>query len=103
MSKKSSANYETPSTEMPEQTTQEIIDRLRAAYPSRGSMFTTPDWYMTTGQFMDLVTDVVMSLPWMAQWDKRPGHPEDIATSVTMAVDTVSATVVAMQRAGILK
>lgn len=108
MSKRSSENSKTTSTETLDRdaglTTDEILARLREAYPSRESFvqLETPVWYMTTGQFMDLVTDVVLSLPWTSR-DERPGHPEDIAVNVSMAVDTVSATISAMSRAGILK
>lgn len=58
---------------------------------------------MTTWEFMAVLTEVVQNLPWMKVWNERPGHPEDISVSVSMAVDTVSETIKAMQLHGHLR
>ena len=104
MSKKLLPNWETPSTEtLPpprEMTTDEIIAELREKFPMRQE---PPEWYMTGSQFMVLASDVVLSLPWMSHWEDTPGHPEDIAVSVSMAIETMTATITALSGRGILK
>jgi len=104
MKKTSLPNWETPSTEtLPppkKRTTEEVLDEWREKFPMRQG---SPEWYMTTSDFIGLLDNVCESLPWMAGWDKHPGHPEDIATSVSMAVDTISATISALASRGVLK
>jgi hypothetical protein len=102
MSKKSSKNSKTTSTETlgHEATTEELIEELRRAYPP---LTKAPEWYVTTTEFIALLDSVCEMLPWMDDWNRRRGHPEDIATSVSMTVDTMSATISAMAARGMLK
>jgi len=102
MKKKSLQNSEIKSSETPKEwNAEEYMAEWREKLPQTRPE--APDWFMTTSDFVGLLDEVCESLPWMQAYNDRPCHPEDVAISITMIVDTMSATINSLASRGVLK
>lgn len=68
---------------------------------STGTLPPRPDWYMTYSEFVEVLADVLRDLPYVDQKTKM--HPADISITVSMAADSVGATISALHHRGFLK